>query len=261
MRSPIEKKILLTLDEQQFNIVTRFRAGGDTLILCIHGLGCSKDIFNGIWEVPELDKSSVMTFDLPGFGESDKPEDFLYRMEDQASVCEMLVSSIPFNTIHIIAHSMGGVIGTILAELIPDRLDVFINVEGNLTEIDSWLSGEVARTPFAEFKEIGFSELLTSFDNSPECASRLWATLSRMSTPESFFNSAASLVEWSMGKKILERFKALSCRKLYLHGEKSMNPEIIKLLAGVNTVSVSQSGHFPMIDNPCEFYATIISLL
>lgn len=64
--------------------------------------------------------------------------------------------------VHLVAHSMGGIIGIELGEMIPDRLCSFINVEGNITIEDCTMSKQVADMGEEYFTREGFEELKRS---------------------------------------------------------------------------------------------------
>lgn len=60
----------LSLDHgnEKLSVSTRQRIVSDDLILFIHGLGWSKESFDGASVAPELRNYSLCTFDLIGFG-------------------------------------------------------------------------------------------------------------------------------------------------------------------------------------------------
>ncbi len=78
--------------------------------------------------------------DIIGFGGSDKPGNFSYLLKEQAKVIERAIDLIGFDKFHLVAHSMGGIIGIELGEMIPNRLRSFINIEGNITAEDCTMS-------------------------------------------------------------------------------------------------------------------------
>jgi len=58
-----------------FEVSIRFRSGKETIVF-VHGIIRSKNDFNHVWEIPYFQKYGILTFDLPGFGNSSKPEKF-----------------------------------------------------------------------------------------------------------------------------------------------------------------------------------------
>lgn len=83
------------------------KRGGQTLFL-FHGLGCSMHSFKDLWNHESLAEYSIFAMDYPGFGGSDKPEDFSYEMQDQANIYALAAKEYLGGSNHIVAHSMGG---------------------------------------------------------------------------------------------------------------------------------------------------------
>ena len=60
-----------------------FHRGGENAIVFIHGFGSSKKVFVEAFETEKLQPFTMLSTDLIGFGESDKPSSFFYRMREQ----------------------------------------------------------------------------------------------------------------------------------------------------------------------------------
>jgi len=97
------------------HFLCRYAPDSHEVILFLHGLGCSLGSFRSTWEHDYFPGKSIVILDPPGFGRSSKPEEFSYRMEDQAKVIEELLFQFPFWKIHIAAHSMGGAVGLLFS--------------------------------------------------------------------------------------------------------------------------------------------------
>ena len=95
MFRPMDSKTLtVTYQEKDFALSAQVKGDSRELIIFIHGLGCTKESFDNLWDFTNLFKGfSLLTFDLPGFGSSSRPEDFSYTMEDQAGICKALLDS------------------------------------------------------------------------------------------------------------------------------------------------------------------------
>lgn len=227
-----------------------YRGGASDLIVFLHGLGCSKESFKGAWDAEELNGISLLALDLFGFGDSDRPSGFSYSMEDQADVCRRVIDYFTEKRIHLVAHSMGGAIGLLLADLIPERLSSYISVEGNLIGEDcSILSRGVANISFKEFEEEYFSALKEGLREQPMPGLDL-----DRAHPEAFYKSATSLVKWSDSGRLMKLFKRLECNKSYFYGEHNSGMVVLEKLEQFQTISVEESGHFPMNENPGDFY-------
>ena len=131
------KTIKINCKQKDFELSLKLREYSREFIIFIHGLGCTKESFDDLWNFTALFKDlSLLTFDLVGFGNSSRPKDFSYTMEDQAEICKVLLDTFKPDKVHLVAHSMGGAIGLILAENIRDKAASFINIEGNLISED-----------------------------------------------------------------------------------------------------------------------------
>ncbi|MDH3528738.1 MAG: alpha/beta hydrolase [Acidobacteriota bacterium] len=79
------------------------------VLLCLHGFPTSSYDYHKIW--PELSvHSSPVSFDLIGYGFSDKPRNFSYTTFDQADILESLISELGIKHLDILAHDYGNTI-------------------------------------------------------------------------------------------------------------------------------------------------------
>ena len=85
----------------QYEVAATYRQRSAEMILLLHGLGCSKASFRDIWSRDEFTDYSILSLDLLGFGESSKPMNFSYKMEDHACVCAQVVKNVNSEKIHI----------------------------------------------------------------------------------------------------------------------------------------------------------------
>ena len=256
-----DEVIKLRDSDVDFDISVKFRSKNDELIVCIHGLGCSKEHFGYIWDFSPLKNYSILTFDLPGFGDSSKPDSFSYDLKDHAKICFMILSKYNGYGIHLVGHSMGGAIGLILADTIQGQLKSFVNVEGNLISYDSTISRKRSSLTYEAFKQKELPFILLSLEMSNEPGRKNWAESIKKSSPLGFYLSSHSLADWSDSGILLDKFKRLDCNKVYIHGDKNSFMHILTSLGKIPVASISHSGHFPMIDNPDEFYNYLADFL
>ena len=245
----------------QLNIAARYRRRSGDLIFFIHGLGCAKEHFDDAWNVDALNEYSIVAFDLPGFGESPGHENFSYDLQDHAEVCRQVIDRMPDVRVHIVGHSMGGAVGLLLSDMIRARVESFVNVEGNLISQAGNVSRRNASATFEEFqnKRLPGMIFVTAISNEP--GMKLWSDCIKRSDKKGLYLSSKSLAEWSSTGILLEKFMELSCRKIYVYGESNSYLKVLRLLDGIPTARISKSGHFPMNDNPVEFYSTIADFL
>jgi len=245
--------VAIEVEGRTYNISVCYRAASKDLMLFLHGLGCSKDSFKDVWDHKDFKGCSLLTFDLIGFGHSAKPRDFGYTMEDHAAACNALIRHFPENRYHIVAHSMGGAIGLLLADHIRDSLVSFVNVEGNLIGEDC---GLISRRTIGVSYEIFEKKMFPQYEKQFQGNASLPLALD-MASPLAFYKSSESLVAWSESGRLLEKFKGLECKKAYFFGELSTGIMVVSMLDDIEKRRISDSGHFLMNENPDEFYTNL----
>lgn len=93
---------------------------GDTIVL-VHGFGANKDNWTRI--ARELtDDFNVYAIDLPGHGESSKPLDLGYSLEQQVGHLARIIEALGINEMHMMGNSMGGGITALYAATYPKQI-------------------------------------------------------------------------------------------------------------------------------------------
>jgi pimeloyl-ACP methyl ester carboxylesterase len=240
----------VSIEGQSLELVASVRDAGKDLLFFVHGLGCSKDSFHHFWDRTNFEDYSVLALDLIGFGESTKSESFSYTMEAQARVCAKILTEFSDRNLHIVAHSMGGAVALLLPDDILNVTKTFANIEGNLIGADCGIaSRRIISVPPAVFESDILPEFRDKFNG-------LWKGYAAMdsTSANALYRSAESLVAWSDSNKLLEAFHALSCPKAYFYGDENADHPTVASVGNVPKVKIERSGHFPMNDNPADFY-------
>jgi pimeloyl-ACP methyl ester carboxylesterase len=245
----------------EFNIVLKYRKNSRELIFFIHGLGCAKEHFDDAWSFDRLNEYSILAPDLPGFGDSPGYETFSYNLQDHAEICRKVIDRLPDFRVHIVGHSMGGAVGLLLSDMIQERLESFVNVEGNLISQAGDISRRNALVTFEEFQKKQLPGMIFATAISDEPGMKLWSRFIRKSNEKGLYLSSQSLAGWSESGILLEKFMKLACKKIYIYGKANSYMKVLRMLDGIPTVSIAKSGHFPMNDNPAEFYNTLADFL
>jgi len=103
-----------------FKVVYLEGGAGDTIIM-IHGFGGNKD--NWLRFAKELTPNyRVIIPDLPGFGDSSKPQDAKYSIMSQVERLNLLAKELELAKFHLIGNSMGGSISGTYAATYPDMV-------------------------------------------------------------------------------------------------------------------------------------------
>merc|ERR1712070_189782 len=107
---------------------------GTDVVLFLHGLGCCKENFHATIADPRLQGLKRIAVDLPGHGNSKQLGLGCCGMEAMADLVRksLLEHASTGTALHIVAHSMGGAPGLLVAENPPFPVSSFLNVEGNL---------------------------------------------------------------------------------------------------------------------------------
>jgi pimeloyl-ACP methyl ester carboxylesterase len=249
-------KFTIIIDGQSIEIVANVRDSGENLIFLVHGLGCSKDSFHHLWNRNDFDDYSVLALDLAGFGESSKSNRFSYTMEAQARICAEILTKFSFKKLHIVAHSMGGAVALLLPDEILNGTKTFTNIEGNLTGADCGIiSRKIISVPQEAFVSF-FPVFRDKFNSFGERYAAIDST-----TADALYKSAESLVAWCDSNKLLDIFLSLPCRKAYFFGDENADLPTLTRIGDVQKVKINQSGHFPMNDNPKDFYGELYKVL
>ncbi len=240
----------VSIEGQLLELVANVRDASKDLLFFIHGLGCSKDSFHHFWDRTDFEDYSVLALDLIGFGESTKSESFSYTMEAQARVCTEILKEFSDRNLHIVAHSMGGAVALLLPDDILNDAKTFANIEGNLIGADCGVaSRRIISVPPAVFE----SDILPEFRDMFNSLGEGYAAIDSTSA-DALYRSAESLVAWSDSNKLLEAFHALSCLKAYFYGDENSDHPTVTSVGDVPKIKIERSGHFPMNDNPDDFY-------
>lgn len=245
---------------QSLKISIKKRIDSEHLILFLHGITCAKESFDAAFDTPDLNAYSICTLDFLGFGSSDKPQDFSYKLEDQAAVVKEIVSQLVPETVSIVAHSVGSATGLLLARQLSN-LSHFINIEGNLVAEDcGMITRGWATQSSAEYEQHGFQDFLHVLTSSERQDFHEWAEWYKQASPRATQATARSVVEWSDSGKLLEIFNGLR-NKAYLYGDEGSKDYLLPHFEDVDVRYLPELKHFMMIENPKIFFATVSEVL
>ncbi|MFJ3903571.1 alpha/beta fold hydrolase [Streptomyces sp. NPDC090025] len=225
-------------------------AGGAPARVFVHGLGCTgASDFAHIAVHPALPgRRRSLLVDLLGFGLSDRPADFDYRMESQAAVVARILDHEGLTGVELVGHSMGGAVAIRLAAARPDLVDRLVVAEPNLAAGGGAFSGPVAAQDEDAFVREGFAAMVAGADRA-DYAARL-----RLADPRAVHRSAVALVEGAVPSEG-ELLAALRRPRAFLVGELSLPDADAERVAGfgIPVLPVPGAGHNMMIDNPDGF--------
>lgn len=246
----------LEINECRIHFKCKYVENSSDLLLFFHGLACSWDSFEHLLKKDYFPDKSYLLIDHIGFGESAKPNNFSYTMQKQAEIVEELVAKLPeWENIHIVAHSMGAAIALLLSNDLYKKVKSFSNIEGNLIAEDCGImSRGISEKSYEEYKNKLYKMHLFSFGKHEQI--QLWQT-----TAFAVYQSAVSLVKESDTGELLNKFKALNCKKAFFFGEENQEMPVLKKLDFAEKYMISNSGHAMTSQNPEEFYEKLVKFV
>ena len=111
----------IDVGEHRIHYYTLGPSDGPVVVL-VHGLGGRSEDWERL--APHLAKAGFRVYlpDLPGYGESDKPEDFSYSVKDEAAVVTGFFDALGLKQVDLGGWSMGGWIVQLVAAEHPERI-------------------------------------------------------------------------------------------------------------------------------------------
>lgn len=204
------------------------------------------------------EKYNLFIPDLPGFGVSPYIKG-LDSVEASAGHLEKLIKKISQNrAIGIVAHSMGGVLGTWIAKNLEKQVRGIVSIEGNMTREDCFFSGKTAGfndpNKFYEF----FSNDVFKMVSNNLALHRYYASV-RFTHPNVLLGWGISGVKATGDTKAGLEYLNLGCKKIYLFGKKSVSSQTKAFLLenSLKCHEFKNSGHWPMIDEAKACYQII----
>jgi pimeloyl-ACP methyl ester carboxylesterase len=165
----------------------------------------------------------------------------------------------------LVGHSMGGVIGVLLAERHPGALAALVDVDGNVSPGDCTYSGRAAAYGDADFLTRGFSAMCAYVDERApgDPAHASYALSIRLADPRTFHRHAADLVAVSAPEDMADRLARLPLPVTYIAGVPGgacLRSRDLLQSAGVRLVDIAPAGHWPFVDQPDRFAAAVAAI-
>jgi haloalkane dehalogenase len=231
--------------------------GGEGIpLLMIHGLGCASSFeYPHVATAPALCGRHVILLDLLGFGFSDRPEGFGYRVQDHALQVQRFVEGRGLDQIDIYGHSMGGSVAIEAADLIGNKISHLILSEANLDSGGGTFSRLIAAFEEADYLDSGHRKIAIDARAAGE---HEWAATMRTASAHAVYRGARSLVEGG-SPAWRTRFFRQPARKTYIFGERSLPDSDAGLLSsqGIRVLVVPDAGHSMGLENPHGLAAAI----
>lgn len=233
-------------------------------ILFLHGFGSTKEDYTDIVFHREFDAYDFIAYDALGCGQtiigSNSDQDLekidvLFHVDVALSVLEEL----NIDKFHLVGHSMGGLTALLLADIIPDRVLSFVDIEGNIAPEDCFLSRQIISYAHKDSK-LFFDAFIERARTSNAYGSALYASsLKHKVQHQAVKGIFESMVELSDHGNLMEKFLSLPFPKCFMYGDQNKAltylPHIEK--HGVHLAEIENCGHFPMYSNPIQMWQSI----
>ncbi|WP_448630936.1 alpha/beta fold hydrolase [Cellulomonas soli] len=224
---------------------------GPTLVY-LHGLGsCSVAYFARPAAEPGLAGRHVLMLDFLGFGLSDRPDTFGYSVTDHADAVARALDALGVTGADVVAHSMGGGVGVVLADRRPDLVGRLVLVEPSLHPTPRPIPEACTEQ---EFVRSGFAARLA--DAGPQ-----WAATMRLASPVAMYRSELGL---GAAMPVLDGLLlGLPVPRAVVEGGISgwlaEDPQV--RAAGIPVHVVPGTGHVMMLDDPAGFARALVAAL
>ena len=253
----------VSLGTNRIHYVTAGR--GKRTIVFIHGWACHL----GVWreQISALaDKARLILIDLPGHGKSDKPKT-AYSMDFFGEAVLAVVREAAVDQAIFIGHSLGVAVICRVCGQAPEKVAAVVSVDGHLRQ-PYGTAEQVAEllTPFGspQYLDHARNIILTFFPNPGTEALRDRVMAEMLATPQHVMQSALRAlfepnhVDWNL-KKVnvpvlvinVPSFRWTKGLKRYVE-DRSPRSEFVVM---------PDAGHFPMLEKPAEFNATLSAML
>lgn len=260
-------------------------AGGDvSTVVLIHGLSS----YGSFWEhqIPALaQQHRVLVLDLPGFGQSGKP-DAPYTPPWYADIVADWMSAVWAPKATVVGHSMGGQIALTLALEHPDRVDALVlSAPAGIERFGTGAAGFMkaywteTRAMEASEDEIRANFVASVFNKPDEGVERLIEERVRMGHSRSFAGTSVAVsrcIAGMLDHPVWDRLPQISQPTLVVFGTddhlipnpvftggstRSVGAEAERRIPGSRLVMLPGAGHTAHHDDPRGFNAAVAAFL
>jgi pimeloyl-ACP methyl ester carboxylesterase len=232
-------------------------------IVFVHGLAC--DLTSWRFQVPALARARLVLLDLPGHGQSDKPERLEYSMRFHALALETVLREAGVDRAVLVGHSMGTPIVREFYRMYPQRTAALVAVDGALRAM---ITEPAAIERFiAPYRGPDFLSRLEKFADSmlPAAGAPAWRDELRrtmLSTPKPVVvRSMEGMLDPAVWKEDPVGVPLLSVVAKNPFWSAEYEAYVRALGPDVDYRVVEGAGHFLMLEKPDTFNAILSDFL
>jgi len=245
-------------------------------LLLVHGFGGAKEDFADHVDALAVDHR-VVTFDLRGHGESDKPDDpAAYSLDRMAADVLAVAEATELRDLRLLGHSMGGMVTRRVALHAPDACAALVFMDtspgpppGLDPELIAFGVEVVRQHGMAELKRLqdeldplgspSYRRIVAERPGFAEYAARKWASLSPVMW-------SAMSVEIVTQPDQLAELAGVRAPTLVMVGEEdkvfvAVSEAIAGAVPGARYDVIPTAGHSPQFENPDAWRASLRSFL
>lgn len=222
----------------------------------LHGFADSSLVYREVFESSLAGEFNIYVVDLPGFGVSPINQTYL-SIKEQADLLSKVIKEETQGQglVNIVSHSLGSLIGTWVCKKLADRINYYFNIEGNLTEADSYFSSKPLGFETAEEFVQSFQAEIFEIAKSEERYKRYYSSL-RFADPAGMRNWGLSSQEHIKDNKCGMEFRELPCKKIYVWGDVDTPLDTQRFISehAIPNRLYKGIGHWHMVENSKQFY-------
>ena len=234
---------------------------GNEAVVLVHGWGCNLDHWRD--QIPDLSKHGrVLALDLPGHGQSDKPE-ISYTMDLFANAIDAVMRDAKVDRAVVMGHSMGTPVARQFYRKYPQKTAAIVIVDGGLRPFGTKEMREQFMAMFRapNYKETS-AQMLSQMSATLSDADKERVNSSFASTPQHVLVSAME----SMNQDSLYAPDKINVPVLAIMAKSPFwPPDTEQFLRGLAPDLEYQMwegvGHFLMMEKPKQFNDTVIAFL
>jgi pimeloyl-ACP methyl ester carboxylesterase len=239
-----------TLDGHKVHYVSY--GSGDRAVVFIHGWTCDATFWQS--QAPVYEKTRALLIDLPGHGQSDKPE-ISYTMDLFARAVDAVMADAGVKTATLVGHSMGAPVAERFVELHPDKTAGLVIVDGLLMEPpkDDAARAQLKANWERMAKAPRAQALASMFTPQTDPLLRERIELAMLAAPSHVAASAIDGMAAYMAEGLKENFPKVPVLAVMANDFQGLRDLLARHFHLVDFVRFEGSGHFLMMEQPERF--------
>ncbi|KAH8592176.1 Alpha/Beta hydrolase protein [Bisporella sp. PMI_857] len=259
LQDVMHERLRLEIDGILVDLALFRRIGNSTPILFLHGWGSSKEDYVDIRLHTAFSGQPFLAYDAPGCGETWCEDLSKVNIGFLVKTAQAVLRHFQIPEYHVVGHSMGGLTALELAHSNPKAIRSFVNIKGNLTPEDCFISRQIFDRQSEDMDEF-LDDFILRCRQSPFYSTALYAASIRQRVQVGAIKGIfESMVRLSDSGDLLSKFLIFSFPRTFMFGEQYASLSFLPELkaAGVELAEIPSSGHFPMYSNPVAMWFTI----